>query len=169
MLLYQRKYNRTQSCMISYLDRILVSDEVTTNSYNTVQLLSKLPTHKSGQDAAVSRGVYVQCTGSCCCTDSDAWGPRRVNSETSKQVATTVRSTLPPSSTYGDIASNWTRSEMLQRRRDALSYFVILCWQAAASPFWWPDARAKGGPSPSDPLKYATVAYRLLGNTVTWL
>ena len=77
-------------------------------------------------------------------TDSDARG-RRVNSDT-KQMATVVRSTLPPSSTSGDvIASNWTRSEMLQRRRDVSSYSVILCWQVPASPFWRTDARAKGG------------------------
>jgi len=80
-----------------------------------VQSRSKLPTGKlkSGQDAAATRGVSVQRTGSCCCTDSDAWGGR-VNSETSRQMATAVRSTLPPSSTSGDvIASNWTPSEML--------------------------------------------------------
>ena len=43
------------------------------------------------------------------------------------------------------IASNWTRSEMLQRRSGVSSYSVIPYWQAPASPFWRPDARAKGG------------------------
>ena len=41
--------------------------------------------------------VSVQRTGSSCCTDSDTWG-KRVNCETSKQMTTAVRSTLPPSS-----------------------------------------------------------------------
>ena len=41
-------------------------------------------------------------------------------------MATTVRSTLPPSSTSGDvIASNWTPSEMLQIRIEII--YMLLC------------------------------------------
>jgi len=81
----------------------------------------KLPTRKSGQvrpDAAASRRLRsVQAPATAQTVMHDDEGGARVNSETSKQMTTAVRFTLPPSSRSGDgIASNRTPSEMLQRR-----------------------------------------------------
>ena len=76
-------------------------------------------------------------------------------------MATTVRSTLPPSSTSGDvIASNWTPSEMLQIRIEII--YMLLCDIVLAGSGVALLATGcqsqRGGPSPSaPPPKYATV------------